>query len=194
MSIRRELINNLYDEAYSLIHDDDISKRFFSLVKYISNNNLLTNDEKSIVIKRYNADCDYFKVLFNKGRCKKCEICNENRLATFYCEYCIRKYLESIFPSWSSGNNDVDNLIKNYQMNSITPHMIIEWIPYENLENIEISAKGGSSDIYSAIWKNGHYNEWDFLEKKIKRVGPCKVILKYLEDDEIANRTWFEEV
>ena len=30
MSNRRELINRLYDEAYLLIYNDDISKRFSS--------------------------------------------------------------------------------------------------------------------------------------------------------------------
>ena len=97
MSNRRELINRLYDEAYLLIYNDDISKRFSSLVQYISNNELLTCDEKTMIIKRYNTDCDYFKVIYGEGKRSKCEDCKENRLATFYCEYCIRNYLKFKF-------------------------------------------------------------------------------------------------
>ena len=67
--------------------------------------------------------------------------------------------------------------------------------PLWKLENIEVITKGGYDNyIYSAIWKNGHFSEWDSSKRKIKRAGSCKVVLKYLENDEIANRNWFEEV
>ena len=195
MTIRKELIDLKYEKAYLEIFDDDITKRFSSLIRCINYDESLTKDEKSIIIKRFNNDCDYFKVLYNQGHNQKCENCDLNRLATFYCENCIRNYLKSKFLSWSSGNNDIDVLIKNYQINSIAPNMIIEWIPYENLENIEVLTKGGYGNyIYSAIWRNGHFSEWDSSKQKLKRAGSCKVILKYLESDEIANRNWFEEV
>lgn len=195
MTIRKELIDLKYEKAYLEIRDDDISERFSSLIRCVSDDELLTKNEKSIIINKFNKDCDYFKVLYNQGHSQKCEICNLNRLATFYCENCIRNYLKSEFLLWSSGNNDIDELIKSYQINTIAPNMIIEWIPYENLENIEVLTKGGyDNTIYSAIWRNGHFIEWDSSKRKIKRTGSCNVILKYLENDEIANRNWFEEV
>ena len=195
MTIRKELIDLKYDKVYLEIRDDNLSNRFSSLIQSVSDDELLTNDEKPIIINRLNNDFDYFKVLFNQGHSLKCENCNLNRLATFYCENCIRNYLVSKFLIWSSGNNDIDNLIKSYQINSIAPNMIIEWIPYENLENIEVLTKGGYDIcIYSAIWRNGHFSEWDSSKQKLKRAGSCKVILKYLENDDIANRNWFEEV
>ena len=72
--------------------------------------------------------------------------------------------------------------------------MIVEWIPYNNLQNIEYLTKGGCSEIYTADWIDGKYNEWNNQEKQLKRIGIQKVILKKLENVESANRSWFEEV
>jgi hypothetical protein len=193
--MRKELIDLKYKNAYLEIRDDDIIKRFNSLIQYIIDDKSLANNEKSIIIKRFNNDCDYFKVLLKQGHRDKCQNCSINRFATNYCENCIRNYLKSNFLNWSSGNNDIDDLIKSCQLKSIAPDMIIEWIPFKHLENIEIFTLGGCDNyIYSAIWKNGHYSEWDTSNMNIKRAKSCNVILKYLENDEIANRDWFEEV
>jgi len=62
----------------------------------------------------------------------------------------------------------------------------IEWIPYNNLQNIKYLIKSGCSEIYTA--------EWDSKDLLLKRLGTQKVILKKLENVESANRSWFEEV
>ncbi|EXX50766.1 Mkk1p [Rhizophagus irregularis DAOM 197198w] len=78
--------------------------------------------------------------------------------------------------------------------------MIVEWIPYNNLENINYLTKGGFSEIYTADWINGYYEEWDSEKKtinRVKRLGiqniVAKVVLKALENVESANQSWFEE-
>ena len=73
-------------------------------------------------------------------------------------------------------------------------YMIVEWIPYENLKDIKYLTRGGFSEILSATWIEGFYKEWDLEEKKLKRSGECKVVLKQLENVEKENRTWLEEV
>ena len=79
-------------------------------------------------------------------------------------------------------------------MKSHQPNCVVEWIPYNNLQNIKYMTKGGCSEIYSAIWIDGHYIEWDSKEQQLKRRGSHKVILKKLENVESANRSWFDEV
>ena len=79
-------------------------------------------------------------------------------------------------------------------METVSPEKIIEWIPYDNLQNIKYLTKGGCSEIYTAYWIGGRYEEWDSNEKKLKRFGDQKVILKKLENVENANRSWLEEV
>ena len=72
--------------------------------------------------------------------------------------------------------------------------MIVEWIPYYNLQNIKYLTKGGCSEIYTAVWIDGRYEEWDLKEKQLKRYGSINVVLKKLENVESANKSWFDEV
>ncbi|RIA91670.1 hypothetical protein C1645_109494 [Glomus cerebriforme] len=152
----------------------------------------LTRDEKSEVIKLLNKDYDYYKVLLNEGIKRICEICQNECLATSYCEYCIRNYLKTKFSNWSSGNNDIDVLIQKCQLETLAPNKVIEWIPYKNLQNINYLTKGGCSEIYTAEWIDGRYDEWDL--NKLNRIGDQYVILKELVNVESANRSWLEEV
>ncbi len=52
----------------------------------------------------------------------------------------------------------------------------------------------GSLKSYSAVWKDGHYNEWDPEKIQLERHGEEKVIVKRLENVKNADRSWFEEV
>ncbi|GES80106.1 kinase-like domain-containing protein [Rhizophagus clarus] len=58
----------------------------------------------------------------------------------------------------------------------------------------------GFSEIYTADWINGYYDEWDSKKQQLKRIERpgiqnlmVKVVLKKLENVESANRSWFEE-
>jgi hypothetical protein len=79
-------------------------------------------------------------------------------------------------------------------METYVPYKIIEWIPYDNLKDIKYLTKGGFSEIYTAIWIDGEYEEWDSKEKRLTRCGSMDVVLKSLENVESANQSWFEEV
>src|SRR5256885_1336409 len=81
-------------------------------------------------------------------------------------------------------NNDIDDLIQECQMEAIVPYRIVEWIPYNSLQNIKYLTKGGCSEIYTADWIDGCYEEWDSKEKQLKRFGGQGVVLKRLENVE----------
>uniref|UniRef100_U9U5J6 Protein kinase domain-containing protein n=1 Tax=Rhizophagus irregularis (strain DAOM 181602 / DAOM 197198 / MUCL 43194) TaxID=747089 RepID=U9U5J6_RHIID len=78
-------------------------------------------------------------------------------------------------------------------MKTLRPERIVEWIPYNNLQNIKYLTKGGYSEIYTAIWIGGSYEEWDSKENQLTRFGDQCVILKELENVESVNKRWFEE-
>ncbi|POG70194.1 kinase-like domain-containing protein [Rhizophagus irregularis DAOM 181602=DAOM 197198] len=78
-------------------------------------------------------------------------------------------------------------------METLTPDDIIEWIPYNNLDNIKYLTKGGFSEIYTADWIDGKYEEWDSKEQQLIRYGTYAVILKELKNVENASQSWFEE-
>ncbi|GBC17290.2 kinase-like domain-containing protein [Rhizophagus irregularis DAOM 181602=DAOM 197198] len=73
------------------------------------------------------------------------------------------------------------------------PNTIVEWIPYSNLQNIKYLTKGGFSEIYTADWIGGGYDEWDSKKQQLRRFGTTEIVLKKLENIESANQSWFEE-
>ncbi|RGB21447.1 hypothetical protein C1646_732376 [Rhizophagus diaphanus] len=172
---------------------NDIHKQFEFQKQTLLADKILTYEEKTEAIKVLTDNYDRDKINFNSGTRRICEHCNQECLATLYCEYCVRNYLQENFPNWTSGNDDIDNLIQKCQMESLGPKDIVEWIPYSNLENVKYLTKGGFSEIYTADWINGDYNEWDFEKKQLKRFGYGEIILKKLENVRSANQSWFEE-
>ena len=68
---------------------------------------------------------DRYKVMNNKGTRRNCENCDQECLATLYCEFCVQNYLKANFSNWTSGNNDIDNLIQKCQMETLLPNKII---------------------------------------------------------------------
>ncbi|PKY60336.1 kinase-like protein, partial [Rhizophagus irregularis] len=77
---------------------------------------------------------------------------------------------------------------------TLLPNKIIEWIPYNNLQDISYLTEGGFSKIYKASWIDGYYIEWDSKKQQLKRFGNQNVVLKKLENIENASNSWFEEV
>ncbi|CAB4424255.1 unnamed protein product [Rhizophagus irregularis] len=202
-TIRYELVYATANRAYSLIDYNiytDTHERYEFLKRTILADKQLTDDEKTFAIKITDEKYDRDKILSNSGTKRICENCKQECLATLYCEYCVRNYLKANFKNWTSGNNDIDNLIQKCQLESLMPNTIIEWIPYSNLQNIKYLTKGGFSEIYTADWIGGYYDGWDSKKQQLKRVERngrqnlvLSVVLKKLENVESANQSWFEE-
>src|ERR1043166_1724802 len=196
-TIREELIHAANNRALNLtdtsIHNN-IHKQYEFQKQTVLADKSLTSDEKTEAIRLLTRDYDRDKVNNNLGTKRICENCNQECLATLYCEYCVRNYLKANFSNWTSGNDDIDSLIQKCQSETFIPNVIIEWIPYNNLQNIKYLTKGGCSEIYTAVWTDGSYEEWDSKEQQLTRFGKQKVILKKLENVENVNQRWFEEV
>ena len=196
-TVRTELVYATVDRTQALIDyniQNNVDKRHEFLQQIILADESLTNDEKSEAIKILIKDFDYAKIIFNEGTKRICENCQDECLATSYCEICIQNYLKANFSNWTSGNNDIDNLIQKCQEKIYSPELIIEWIPYNNLQNIKYLTKGGCSEIFTADWIGGQYYKWDNKAQQLKRLGTHEVILKRLVNVESANRSWLEEV
>ncbi|CAG8809490.1 17549_t:CDS:1, partial [Racocetra fulgida] len=110
------------------------------------------------------------------------------------CESCIIRHLHDSFEKWTSGNAFIDGLLQRYQLElQLTPEKLVEWVPYENFENIEYKTKGGYGFIYTAIWTNGWISDWDDANKQFIRIGSKKVALKLLNNSSNPNEEFFEE-
>ncbi|PKY47380.1 kinase-like protein [Rhizophagus irregularis] len=194
-------VNAAMNRANALIDFNtcnDMHQVFESVRQTLLVDDSLTENERNEAIMITSKIYDTYKIINNEGTKRICENCNQECLATTYCELCVRNYLKENFSNWTSGNDAVDNLIKECQLNTLEPIKTIEWIPYNNLKDIEYLTKGGCSEIYTAIWIDKRYDEWDSREQRLKRMGKPgfvqSVILKGLENVENASPNWFEEV
>ena len=52
----------------------------------------------------------------------------------FWCQPCEIKEFEKDFSNWTSGNKDIDDLIKESQISATKFWDFIEWIPSESIE------------------------------------------------------------
>jgi hypothetical protein len=191
------LVNDAIKRAYALTDYNiynDWHKQYDFQKQTILADESLTESEKTETVRIITVNYDQAKLLLNEGTKRICENCNQECLATLYCEHCVQNHLKENFSNWTSGNDNIDNLIQECQMNTSSPSLIPEWIPYDNLQNIEYLTKGGCSEIYIATWIDGYFIEWDPKEQQLKRVGVQQVVLKRLENVENANQSWFEEV
>ncbi len=189
---REDAVWAAYTRVYRIIDTaiyNTLDKQHEFQIQTILADESLTKDEKSKVIKLLYKDYDSYKILNNEGTKRICENCKDECFATLYCEHCVRNYLKENFSNWTSGNCDIDNLIQKCQIETLKPDRIVEWIPYNNLQNIKYLTKGGCFEIYTAEWIGRWYFNRDSNEQQLKRCGTRRVILKRL-----VNRSWFEAV
>jgi hypothetical protein len=196
-TIREDVVSAALNRSFALIDNNihnDIHKQFEFRKQTLLADKSLTEDEKTYAIRWISQTYDRVKVLKNSGTKRICENCNQKCLATLFCEYCVRNYLKSNFSNWTSGNDHIDSLIQKCQSETLLPSKVIEWIPFNNLQNVKYLTEGGFSEIYTATWIDGGFDEWDSEEQQLKRFGRQRVILKKLENVDNANQNWFEEV
>ncbi|PKC61103.1 kinase-like protein [Rhizophagus irregularis] len=194
--IRKEFAYAAINRSLALIDYNvytDLHKQHEFQKQTVLADNSLTKDEKTYAINWIAKNYDYYKILYNTGTKRICENCKQECLATLYCEFCVRNYLKAKFSTWTSGNVNIDNLIQKCQLETLNPTKIVGWIPYNNLQNIKYLTKGGFSEIYTAYWIDGKYEEWDSKNQQLYGLGKHEVILKGLENVESANQSWFEE-
>src|SRR5436853_6107964 len=126
------------------IHDN-IHKHYEFRKQTLLTDETITKDEKTEAVKIISQTYNRQKLIYNEGTKRICENCNQECLATTYCELCVRNYLKANFSNWTSGNDNIDNLLQTCQMKTLMPNLIAEWIPYDNLQNIKYLTEVGFS-------------------------------------------------
>src|SRR5260364_180036 len=56
---------------------------------------------------------------------------------------------------WTSGNKDIDDCMKTFQLRAFAYKDAIEWIPFDRLLDVKLIGKGGFGSVYSALWLDG---------------------------------------
>ncbi|RHZ78699.1 hypothetical protein Glove_157g77 [Diversispora epigaea] len=79
-------------------------------------------------------------------------------------------------------DREIDEFIQQIQLNANKHQEIIEWIPFEKLENITYLAKGGFGTAYKANWLDGPIHYRDYEVENWNRFEKRYVCLKSLDN------------
>ncbi|GBC48564.1 kinase-like domain-containing protein [Rhizophagus irregularis DAOM 181602=DAOM 197198] len=93
----------------------------------------------------------------------------------------LKQHLETNFTNWTSGNEKINNFIQERQLKIINYgyDIVLEWIPYNQFNEIKETGKNGLITVYSAIWKDG-----PLYKTNILRNSNNKVALKCLHNSQ----------
>src|SRR6266498_1215939 len=137
---------------------------------------------------------DYIMVFDDDYYCEKCGEEYTN-MESRWCKPCQIDNLKKNFTNWTSENEKVDDFIQEMQLKiNYYNDVIVEWIPYNQFDNIKQIVKDNLFTIYSAIWKNGQLN-YDEYKKSYKRnLKNCnqKVALKFYNSQKITDEFFYE--
>ncbi|RHZ74170.1 hypothetical protein Glove_227g140 [Diversispora epigaea] len=88
------------------------------------------------------------------ARCKECnQECKEYN--GYWCKPCNSKHFQNDFNNWTSGNDKIDKLIQDAQLNANDRSEVIEWIPFDRFKDVKQIGKGGFGTIHYARWIDG---------------------------------------
>ena len=126
-----------------------------------------------------------------KGIYGQCIICNRYNTSYSWCKSCDSQLLTE---GWTSGNEIVDELIKNIQLEATEydNSYYLQWISYDKLKDIEKIGKGSFATIYHATWING----WKYIDKQSKKriIKDRVVALKKLHNSQNISDEFLNEV
>ncbi|CAB4443346.1 unnamed protein product [Rhizophagus irregularis] len=131
--------------------------------------------------------------------------CYKPRDKKLWCKECVPR---CIIEGWTSGNNDIDEFMKNtiynaelkYDINAKVEYpLFLEWVPFDRFKDVKQIGEGGFAKVYSATWIDGKA-----VYKRVKRQNdgswkkeepkPIKVALKKLNDSQNISANYLNEI
>jgi hypothetical protein len=128
-----------------------------------------------------------------------CEKCNEKYMSKYHAKYkwcrlCHINDLKNNFTNWTSDDDALDTLIQEIQLEINEPNdMILEWIPYNQFNDIKEIVGEESDKVYLAIWKDGPLN-YNKNKKEYIRINNNKVVLKLYNLQDLIDEFFIDQV
>ena len=128
---------------------------------------------------------------------KNCSYCNESFTEELWCKKCDPF---RIIEGWSSGNPDIDRLIKDSIYDAgkkgCSTYKFLEWVPFDRFEDIKQIGEGGFAKVYSAKWIDGRANYYKQDDRSWKKLEPkpITVALKRLNGSQNMSAEYLNEV
>ncbi|CAB4476692.1 unnamed protein product [Rhizophagus irregularis] len=107
--------------------------------------------------------------VYNQNLCVKCQILSN---FFYWCKSCKLNHFQLNYGEFPSGNDEIDNILKDHYYDSISPKELIEWIPFNEFREIVLTAD--NKEIYNALWSKGCIYDWD--EDKLSWIREVKKV------------------
>src|SRR6266542_756858 len=182
----------MYDNSIVNASDKKSWKAYF--LQLLERNGELSEVEKQFCEEWFIYFFELEITMYKWGEPKECDKCQTTRYSNKYCEQCISLHLQSLFNTWTSGNEIIDDFIHQCQIQSSLPKTILEWIPFDQFYNVKKLTEGGFSTIYTATWTRGYLCDYDENKKEFIYFGPELVVLKSLNNSINPGKAFFNEV
>lgn len=107
-----------------------------------------------------------------------CE-CNEKLSQSLWCISCQSELFKQDFDNWTTGDDCIDNFIKETQLNAMNCNEYLKFIPSKELCNLRKADYYEVGDsLFIGNWSIGPFDFYDFDEKKfISKHSLTKVAL-----------------
>ncbi|CAG8521706.1 137_t:CDS:2 [Gigaspora rosea] len=122
----------------------------------------------------------------------KCFECG-NMHNHLWCSICETETLIQNFQRWTSGNTMIDKAIQYTQRHASNDVGNLEWIPFENIDFIELRKRSAFSIIYSGVWLEGPRN-WNQNNGDWLRNGPTKCALRTIENSNQMSQEYLDNI
>ncbi|CAG8652353.1 8657_t:CDS:2, partial [Ambispora leptoticha] len=125
---------------------------------------------------------------------KKCFDCGNFRTNFAWCHSCETTWFKENYSKWTTGDLQLDSIIKKSQAEADISGDYFEYIPFDKFELVEFHKAGTFSEIYSAIWLEGPKWDWNEDIQAWSRGGPIKVALKKLKNSQNLSEQFLEKL
>ncbi|CAG8498950.1 2626_t:CDS:2 [Racocetra fulgida] len=142
---------------------------------------MVSSPDPSITYAKSIVQLDYYG---------KCDECGKSFSDFHWCPTCQNQAFKREFRRWTSGNISIDQIIQQTQLEANRSNDYLEWIPFENFEEIKYLSQGAFSTIYSGYWVDGPRRNW--IEDDWFRDGPTKCVLKRIENSQQISQYYLD--
>jgi len=107
----------------------------------------------------------------------KCDVCGKDNTGDYYCQPCQAKIFEEKFSQWSSGDDEIDQIIRSSQLNAKNQFEVINWVLFSEFRDKKIIHQSEFGLFYKAEYD--HFLRWKLKTKVAIRYFRNDVVLKY---------------
>src|SRR5437764_7147562 len=135
---RQSFLHKAHSEMHSnaMINTSDRENHKVYFLQLVEGNKELSEIEKQYCREKIIYGFELSNAKHKKGKPRECDKCKATRYSDKFCEKCISLHLQSLFNTWTSGNEIIDDFIHKCQILSSLPTHILEWIPFGQFEEV----------------------------------------------------------